>query len=171
MPAIRSLAIFVAALAFLAACSDEQHEKAPAAKTAAHEHSGASPKRSDEWLELKDETPPADWLVSRADATGRALSAEEVAKLKQSLSIAVERLGESARMIANRSVQLEGMLKSIGHKEDAIELIEALTAAIGETGQTEGFGAISQQYYNMRKAGLTEEQAIADLRRRYGPRT
>ncbi len=171
MPAMRSLAIVVAASSLLASCSDEQHEKGPVEKSTALEHSGAAPKRSDEWLELKDETPPADWLVSRAQATGRKLSGDEISSLKQSLSTAVERLGESARMIANRSVQLEGMLKALGYDEDAIELIEALTSTIGETGQTEGFGAVSQQYYNMRKAGLTEEQATADLRRRYGPRT
>ncbi len=145
-----------------ASCGDEQPAK-----------SGTTPEPSgqqDEWLELKDETAPADWLVTRARAAGQSVAEGDIAVLKAALSTAVLRLGESSRMIANRSAQLETMLKGIGHEETAISLIPKLTTAIGETGQTEGFGAISQHYYTMRKSGLTSEEAVADLRARYGPR-
>ena len=72
-------------------------------------------------------------------------------------------------MIANRAVQLEDMLKSEGGGESAIFLIDRLNGAIAP-GRIESFGAAGQQYYNMRRAGLTGEQALDALSKRYGTR-
>jgi len=74
-------------------------------------------------------------------------------------------------MIANRAVQLETMLKNAGGTETAILLIARLTDAIAGPGRIESFGAAGQQYYNLRQAGMSGEQALGELSRRYGPRS
>lgn len=153
--------------AMLSACSDEQPDTAR--KESSSEQAAPS-ERADEWLELSEGQSPSAWLAARSAAQGKALSTSEAAELEAALATAAARLGESPRMIANRSVQLEAMLRDIGQQQDAIPLIRQLTSAIGETGQTEGFGAISQHYYIMRKGGMSAEEALVDLKRRYGPR-
>lgn len=154
----------------LAACSDEQ-PTAPPQATAEKSQAGSEPNQADDWLELSEGVSAPDWLAARSAAQGKTLSAQDRTELATALSTAALRLGESPRMIANRSVQLETMLRDIGQQQPAIELIEQLTSTIGETGQTEGFGAISQHYYIMRKGGLSADQALDDLKRRYGPRS
>ena len=72
-------------------------------------------------------------------------------------------------MIANRAVQLEGMLAGVPASEKALDLIESLTAVVGS--RAESFGAICQQYYNLRSSGLGREEALSDLKQRYGGRT
>lgn len=164
---IRAVAIF--SVIVVAACSDEQPNAAR--QEPAEQNSVESPTQAaGEWLEISEGVSPSEWLSARSAEGGRALSPDEIAALNVSLVTAARRLGESPRMIANRSVQLEVMLQDIDKGQAAIELIEQLTSVIGETGQTEGFGAISQHYYTMRKNGLTSEQALDDLKRRYGPR-
>jgi len=160
-------AAFSTLVLLVAGCSDEQ----PASDSAARGTTVEAKQREDHWLELEDGTPAADWLAARSAANGKVLSQAELSDLKAALSTAVLRLGESTRMIANRAVQLEMMLKAIGHNEGAVPLVQKLTSVIGETGQTEGFGAISQHYYIMRNNGLSEDDALADLKRRYGPRS
>lgn len=164
--ALRTL-LAMAAVCPLAACDDERSSD----HSAAHKQISSERVAGREWIELKDDADPATWLIERSRASGRSLSKEDIEKLRLAISVAVLRLGESARMIANRSVQLEGMLAAEGHDERAEALIPLLTDAIGETGQTEGFGAVSQHYFNMRKAGRSSKEAVADLRLRYGPRS
>lgn len=151
----------------IAGCGDEQVSQQD---SATENNRTAIVESRPDWLELKDDAIPSDWLIERSRAAGRPVNDTEIKELRSALSIAVLRLGESARMIVNRSAQLETMLKSEGHDESAIRLVPMLTGAIGETGQTEGFGAVSQHYYNMRKAGMTSAEALEDLRKRYGPR-
>lgn len=128
-------------------------------------------KRDVEWLELKQDIAPDAWLIARAAAGGQKISEQEREVLQNSLAIATRRLGESKRMIANRAAQLERMLEQEGQKDSAIALIIDLTAAIGETGQTEGFGAVTQHYFTMRKSGLSRELALKEMKLRYGPRS
>jgi len=73
-------------------------------------------------------------------------------------------------MIANRAVQLEAMLDPTDGRETAVWLIAALADIVKEPGKVESFGAVGQQYYNLRKAGLNERDALDDLSRRYGSR-
>lgn len=158
-----------AVVSALAACSDEQ-PSAPKSQAPTEQNAANNAQNLDDWLELTEGTSATEWLAARSAAKGNTLSTTERADLETALATAASRLGESPRMIANRSVQLENMLRDIGHEQAAIVLIRELTSAIGETGQTEGFGAISQHYYIMRKSGLTADQAVDDLKRRYGPR-
>lgn len=73
-------------------------------------------------------------------------------------------------MIANRAVQLETMLNPTDGRESAVWLVTELAQVVTEPGRVEGFGALGQQYYNMRKAGLSEQDALQDLSRRYRSR-
>ena len=69
-------------------------------------------------------------------------------------------------MIANRAVQLEGMLKEKGISEPAPELIQSLSQAAGTSGNVrtyEGFGAMCQKYFILRQQGLAREQALAQI--------
>lgn len=74
-------------------------------------------------------------------------------------------------MIANRSVQLSDMLKQIGVTERASQILDDLTSIGAEVGQTEGFGAISQYYFNLRAASATRADALSTLKARYGSKS
>lgn len=71
-------------------------------------------------------------------------------------------------MVANRAVQLEAMLDPTDGRETAVWLLAMLSEVVTEPGKVEGFGALGQQYYNLRKTGLSERDALQDLSRRYG---
>ncbi len=68
-------------------------------------------------------------------------------------------------MIANRTVQIEEALREQGANDEATEILADLANIAGEVGQTEGYGAISQHYINMRKEGRKRAEALADLKR------
>lgn len=113
---------------------------------------------------------PASWLIAREANAGRALKAEDADKVRQSIATAAKVFKEDPRMIANKAVQLEVMLDPTDGRETAVGLIAVLTDVIRVPGKVEGFGAIGQQYYNLRKTGLSERDALNDLSRRYGSR-
>jgi hypothetical protein len=158
-----------AACTMVAGCSDDEPQGQQSATTTAVEDEAFN--RNKDWLEKHDEITPEQWLIKRAEKAGKALTEKEIETLGASLQKASHRFGESPRMIANRSAQLEAMLKDVGQNENAVTLISNLTDAVGGAGQTEGFGAICQHYFNIRKEGLSPEDAIADLRKRYGRRS
>jgi hypothetical protein len=122
------------------------------------------------WLDANAKVEPAAWLINREMAAGRHLDVQDESKLRQSLATAATRFKEDPRMIANRAVQLETMLDTKGRKESAVWLINQLSAIVREPGRVEGFGALGQQYYNMRKAGLSEQETLNELTNRYRPR-
>jgi hypothetical protein len=122
------------------------------------------------WLDAMSDVEPAAWLISRETSSGRDLKAEDAAKVRKSLATASKVFKEDPRMIANRAVQLETMLDPADGRESAIWLLTELTDVINEPGRIEGFGALGQQYYNLRKTGLSEQEALQDLSRRYGSR-
>ncbi len=116
---------------------------------------------------MQDETAPGDWLIAREMKSGAKLAPGDADQLRRSLVEASARFKDTPRMIANRAVQLEQMLKDQGSNETASVLIGGLTRAIAP-GRIESFGAAGQQYYNMRKAGLSSERAFDELSKRYG---
>lgn len=109
-------------------------------------------------------------MASRNEPKVRKESDPEVQRLDRMLTAANALYRESERMIANRAVQLEGMLAGIGIKETAAVILDDLTAVAGEVGQTEGFGAVSQHYYNLRASSNSRGEALAALKSRYGRR-
>lgn len=123
------------------------------------------------WLDLANQISPAQWLASRAEDKPRPMSDPEVQRIAQLLSTAHKRYRESERMIANRSVQVEGMLQQIGLNEDATTVLDGLTGIGGEVGQAEGYGAISQYYFNLRAANASRADALATLKARYGSKS
>ena len=150
----------------VSACSEENQtvanpDAAQAPTIAAHDIS---------WLAFDNDLSPAQWLASRNNDDLRPLTDPDVQRVKKLLDNAHRVYRESQRMIANRTVQLEGMLAANGHNDPAVEILSDLAEVPGEVGQTEGFGAIGQHYVNLRTEGRSKEDALAKLKRLYGKR-
>lgn len=119
-----------------------------------------------EWIARQDKIAPDLWLASRAAGVDVAPSDPSVSAMHALLAAARERFGDPSRMIANRAVQLEGMLKEKGIAEPAPELIQLLLNAAGPTESVsgfEGFGAMCQKYFILREQGIARDQALAQL--------
>jgi hypothetical protein len=116
-----------------------------------------------EWIAQHDKIAPELWLASRAAGIDVPASDPAVSDMRTMLAAAHERFGDPSRMIANRAVQLETMLKEKGISEPAPDLIKSLTAAAGTTRGYEGFGAMCQKYFILREQGVAREKALAEL--------
>ncbi|SDP47424.1 hypothetical protein SAMN04488061_3110 [Filomicrobium insigne] len=152
--------------AALGACSDD-----PAETIAQHPAAQEAPEKpltQDHWLEANEGTKPEVWLASRIDGQNATPGSPAVERIASLLNTAAGQFRESPRMIANRAVQLEGMLAEIGAPEPAIEIIEELSRIVGENTHDEGFGSLCQHYFNLRTANHNRDQALADLKSRYG---
>lgn len=156
------LALFTCA--GLVGCGDE-----PAAHREAKrvDPTESAPHKTD-WLEVSNPLSPAQWLTSRGEEDPRPISDPEVQRVAELLATAHTRYRESERMIANRSAQLSEMLEPHGIKERATDILHDLTSIGGKMGQTEGFGAVSQYYFNLRVSSVTRTDALATLKTRYG---
>jgi hypothetical protein len=162
--------IFIAAglfAAVLGACSDEKEASAPPRAEAGQ--AAAAPHKV-KWLELNAGLSPEQWLASRNEDRVRPETDQEVVRIGGLLDSAHRLYRESRRMIANRAVQVEGMLETAGAGETAVSILEELASLAGEVGQTEGFGAISQHYVNLRSSGHDRSAAVARLKALYGTR-
>jgi hypothetical protein len=117
-----------------------------------------------ERLDAADHTAPELWLASRE--AGRDISADDpaVARHRQALAVASRRFREYPRMIANRAVQLEAMLERQNIAEPAPALIARLVAVPGDQRYVESFGALCQQYYNLRMQGRDPDAAVHMLK-------
>lgn len=159
--------------AFLCACSDDQNpskSSQPAQVPETAETPLKQLKRPVEWLEVHAQTSPADWLLARASRSGTNADDALRASTQKELETAAIRSGDTPRMVANRAVQLEAMLRAAGYDEPALTLIGDLADTVGEAGQAGGFGAICQYYFTLRTSGSTRDQALDELRKRYGSR-
>ncbi|MGE0024247.1 MAG: hypothetical protein AB7S70_11525 [Hyphomicrobium sp.] len=123
------------------------------------------------WLEVSSPISPAQWLASRGAERLKPLHDPEVARIAGVLAAAHSRYRESERMIANRSAQLSEMLHARGIDESAADILDDLSVIGGEIDQTEGFGAVSQHYFNLRAGGMSRTDSLAALRTRYGSRS
>jgi hypothetical protein len=150
----------------LASCSDE----APRSERTQSDADTIGPHKV-KWLELASPISPAQWLVSRNEDRPRPTSDPEVRRVGELLATAHKRYRESERMIANRSVQVEAMLQQIGLDESAVAVLDGLTGIGGEVGQAEGYGSISQYYFNLRAASVSRTEALATLKARYGSKS
>lgn len=166
---LASAALIVGALslATLGGCGDEATEYGEGQRRNAVE---TSPHKTD-WLELSSSLTPAQWLASRGADAPLPLSNPEVQRVTKQLAMAHTRYRESERMIANRSVQLSDMLQQIGLTEGPAQILDDLANIGAEVGQTEGFGAISQYYFNLRAASTTRADALSTLKARYGSKS
>jgi hypothetical protein len=116
------------------------------------------------WLQPTDSDDPDVWLASRDAGHDVAPGDPAVAQWRAILTDADARFGETDRMIANRAVQLEAMLREIHVKQSAREIV-ADFAPLAATGSRSGFSDLCQHYYNLRVQGLTRAAALAALRR------
>lgn len=151
----------------LAACGEET----PQSGERRHVSGDGSGAHHAKWLEVSSPISPAQWLASRGETKPRPFSDPEVQRIGGLLAAAHVRYRESERMVANRSVQVSDMLDRIGIRERATDILEDLAMIGGEVGQTEGFGSISQHYFNLRAASTSRADALETLKARYGPKS
>jgi hypothetical protein len=160
----RSFAVF----ALLAAgCGEEQ----PPDRHAERRSGFDTVQGNSNWLDALTKADPAVWLLERQSAAGESVDPARLRDLQQLLKKAASRFKEETRMIANHAVQLEQMLQTKGEGENAVWLIERLTDVVSEVGRIDGFGALGQQYYNLRNAGYSKQAALDELSRHYGSRS
>jgi len=153
----------------LGACSDERSETAQAPPPPARSAHPAA--HSLAWLRQTDAVSPDHWLASRE--AGRDLDPYDpkVAEIHRTLETAAQRFRDYPRMIANRAVQLEAMLKKKAIDEHAPSTIATLCEVPGDRQNIESFASLAQQYYNLRLQGLDRSQSIAALRSQSDPRS
>lgn len=168
-PPLAAIALVLACLLSLGAagCSDDT----PRSGDRQQSQGNAIGPHKVKWLELGSPISPAQWLVSRDGDTLKPESDPEVQRIAGLLASAHKRYRESERMIANRSAQVEAMLKQIGLAEGATHVLDGLTSIGGEVGQAEGYGAISQYYFNLRASHVSRAEALATLKARYGSKS
>ena len=122
----------IAALALsITACGDEaahETESAPAPVAAQAESLNAL-----EWLKQTHAIAPEHWLASREAAHDLDQYDPSVGDMRRVLETAAMRFRDHPRMIANRAVQLEGMLKEKGIEERAPRIIANLSEVPGRT--------------------------------------
>lgn len=116
------------------------------------------------WLDANGGVTPERWLASRAANADLPETSAEVEAMRNELNQAAEQFRDPPRMIANRAVQLEGMLAARGIKESAPELIDLLSEATAQTGLKQGFGAVCQHYFNLRQQGVGRDAALEQLK-------
>lgn len=150
--------------ALLAGCGDGP----PDARRDTRSDTGPPAAHQAKWLEVGSPVSPAQWITSRESAALRAEDDPEVRKAAERLDDAHAVYRESERMIANRAVQLSDMLESLGIDESAMQLLNDLTGIANGASMVEGFGAVTQHYYNLRASDMPRADALANLKSRYG---
>lgn len=152
--------LFTSVVAALAACSDDgesaQTPPAPFAQQTNHQL---------EWLKQTDGVSPEQWLASREAGQPLDPYDDRVGEMQRILNGAAIRFRDHTRMIANRAVQLEGMLREKRIDERAPRLIVTLSQVSGRQRYVESFASLTQQYYNLRIGGLSRGEAMDALRR------
>lgn len=148
-------------LSVFAGCGEET----PKSEKAASRSGLVSSEETRDWLGPKDGVEPEHWLAQHTKAPGD----KNEQAIKSALVAASGRFGEDVRMIANRAVQLETMLAPMGaDNESALMLLQRLTVAVGLQTRVEGFGAVGQHYFNLRKSGLSSAAAASEIEKHYG---
>jgi|GEM_PF-578762 len=137
----------------------------PQAQTTAQQTKPAAPEIPGiTWLDSHSKITPGQWLASRQANADLKKHDPAVEAMNAELFTAARRFGEKPRMIANRAVQLEGMLAAQGIHESAPDLIELLASTADIAGGKEGFGAVCQHYFNLRQQGIGRDAALQQLK-------
>lgn len=161
-PKLLLCAIALALSVLVSACGDETASDTPQAAPPVAEKQ--APAQLD-WLRMTDGIAPEQWLASREAGRELDLYDPAVLDMRHVLERASARFRDLPRMIANRAVQLEGMLGEKRIVERAPRIIVSLSQVPGQTRYVESFAALTQQYYNLRMEGLSRGEALEALKR------
>jgi len=151
----------------VAACSDE-----PSIETSAPAQPASAPAprlHALPWLKRTDPVDADVWLASREAGHDVDPLDPAVTAMHRRLEVAAQRFRDHPRMIANRAVQLETMLKEKGIDEHAPGIIDTLCDVPGDRRYVESFSSLTQQYYNLRLEGLDKAKAVEALRKLEDP--
>jgi len=166
LPVIIRTVFLVAASVALAGCPGESEPE----KTRVQPAPSANSIAGKAWLEPMDTTLPERWLASRDAGTDVTATAPTVQEWHEILSDADARFDEPPRMIANRTVQLEVMLREIGIAITVRDLLRDF-ATLAEKGSRRGFSELCQHYFNLRKRGDDGVTALKALHAPYSVKT
>ncbi|HVI28677.1 hypothetical protein [Hansschlegelia sp.] len=155
------MAVSIPLLYAVAACDDVSTERTEGVQPLRR----ASPDAEGDWLQVGDAISPSEWLARRETGGDSAALGEAARRMQAVLATADQRFYEGRRMIANRAVQLEEMLKENGVHEDARTIIEQLSS-IAPDGEHAGFGETGQHYVTARLQGASRDDALALLKRK-----
>jgi hypothetical protein len=155
--------LFTSVVVVLAACSDDAEPATPAPSPPAPVAQQTNQEL--EWLKQTDGISPEQWLASREAGQPLDPYDDRVGEMQKILNGAAMRFRDHTRMIANRAVQLEGMLREKRIDERAPRLIVTLSQVPGGQRYVESFASLTQQYYNLRIRGLSRGEATDALRR------
>jgi hypothetical protein len=161
---LRTIAVALSVL--VSACGDETVSETPQGAPPVAEKQAPAKL---EWLRITDGIAPEQWLASREAGRELDLYDPAVLDMRHVLERATARFRDMPRMIANRAVQLEGMLGEKRIVERAPRIIVSLSQVPGETRYVESFAALTQQYYNLRMEGLSRGEALEALKRQGAP--
>lgn len=146
--------------AILSGCDDEPEQRVVSPPTVVTQD--AEPTK--DWLKPDDNVDPASWIAEKEAQNDPAYDEEAgAAEIRKLLDSADKNFVESARMIANRAVQLEATLKSKGINERARDIINMLNSVKDTSIQSRRFGALCQYYETLRMQGMSSEEAIRTL--------
>ncbi|MEQ1716784.1 MAG: hypothetical protein ABL907_12490 [Hyphomicrobium sp.] len=159
-------AMLIGTVLMAGACEDDPPKAEPTSQAATQTSTAHTVK----WLEINSPVTPAQWMASRRLAVLKSPDDADVIRISADLEKAHRLYRESERMVANRAVQLEGMLSELGIEEPAEVILGDMASLAGEVGQTEGFGAITQHYFNLLSSNISRGEALSTLKSRYGPR-
>ena len=134
------------------------------------DESKASVAKDGAWIGFRADADPIAWLDAQ-DQKGQAPSSADTATARRSALTDViarldERYLEDPRMLANRTAQLMRMLHELGAKEELMTLLRDFSElTTGEEGREDQFGEKCAHYFNLRRAGASHVDAIAELSR------
>lgn len=146
----------------LAGCGEEEARQ----ENHTQKRSGLEKPGQTDWIGALDDVRPEIWLVAHEAKVGVQVSDDDKKALAPLIAQAAAKFKDTPRMIVNRAVQLEQMLKEVGGSETAIELIRTLTETVPEA-QVDSFGGAAHHYFNVRKVGMTPSQSLSELSKRY----
>ncbi len=155
----------LAAAALLGACGDDSASKIPEASRFERRE---KPLHERDWLTRLTKVEPHRWLASHQAGHPLQDGDKRIAEMQRQLATAATRFDETPRMIANRAVQLEGMLREIGIRETPAQLINDLLSTTAGSEHKQSFGTLVQHYFNLRRLGQTKKAALTSLRHTIG---
>ncbi len=119
------------------------------------------------WVGMTDAVAPDHWLASRQAGVDVAPTDPGVSTFHRLLARAGHRYTETPRMIANRVVQIEGMLAEHHIRETLLDILTGLTEIAPEDGRR-SFGETGEHYVALRGEGLARDQALTVLAGQWG---
>lgn len=154
------------ALAAISGCGNEddwQDAGSNATNVPERPHQG-SPSQSNatEFLPVTDRTPPAKWLAALEQSGKHQPDPARIRAFDEILKRLDERFYEDARMIGNRTVQLQHMLREEDIQVEFMDILNGLER-ISSIAVLKNYGELCAHYFNIRVNGQSHADTVLAL--------